>query len=70
MIKGMIDRIEGDWMIIVPESGAVFQVPASLFTDINQGEVVTISIEKDATEQANAEERIGEIRKGLNRVSL
>lgn len=70
MIKGTVDRIEGDWIIIVPESGPVFQVPVSLFPDAKEGDVVTVSIEKDLAGQNEAKERIDEIRKGLNRIEL
>lgn len=70
MIKAVIDRIEKKWIIIEPESGEIFQVPASLFPGMNPGDVVTISIEKDPSGQVEVKERIDEIRKGLNRVEL
>ena len=47
MIRVTIDRIEGDWLVIVPESGPVFQIPVSLFPGFKQGEVVSIALTRD-----------------------
>lgn len=70
MIYATVDRVEGDWVILVPESGPVFQVPISLFPGLKEKDVVRTIIEKDEEGKKAAEERIGEIRKGLNRVEL
>lgn len=70
MIKATIDRIEGEWIIIIPESGPVFQVPVSLFPILNPGDVVTVSIVKDKIGQTEAKVRIDKIRTELNRVPL
>lgn len=70
MIKASVDRIEGEWIILVPESGPVFQVPASLFPGLNEKDVVLLSIEKDEEGQKESQERIDKIRKGLKRVEL
>jgi hypothetical protein len=70
MIRATIDRIEGEWLIIVPETGPVFQIPVSLFPGFKEGEVISISLIRDEQGERNAKERVGEIRKGLNRVEL
>jgi len=70
MTRATVDRIEGDWIILVPESGPVFQVPVSLFPRLKEKDVVLVSIEKDEEGQKETEERIADIRKGLNRVEL
>ncbi len=70
MISATVDRIEGDWIILVPESGQVFQVPVSLFPGLREKDFVKVSIEKDESGQKETEERIADIRKGLNRVEL
>lgn len=70
MIRATVDRIEGDWLVLVPESGPVFQIPISLFPGFKEGDVVSISLTRDEQGEKEAKERIGEIRKGLNRVEL
>jgi len=70
MVRATVDRIEGDWLILVPESGPIFQIPFSLFPGFIDGEVVSISLTKDEQGEKDAKERIGEIRKGLNKVEL
>ena len=70
MIRAAIDRIEGDWIIIIPEDGPMFQVPVSLFPGLLEKDVVSISIEKDETREREGNEEIESIRNRLNRVSL
>jgi hypothetical protein len=70
IIRATIDRIEGDWLVLVPESGQVFQIPSSLFPGFKEGDIVSISLTRDEQSEKEAKERIGEIRKGLNRVEL
>lgn len=70
MIRATIDRIEGGWLVLVPESGQVFQVPCSLFPGFKEGDIVTISLTRDEQGEKEIKERITEIRKGLNRVEL
>ncbi len=70
MIKATIDRIEGNWLIIVPEEGPGFQIPSSLFPGFSEGNVVSISLIRDEKGEKEIKDRIGEIRKGLNRTSL
>lgn len=55
---------------MVPESGPVFQVPLSLFFGFKEGDVVSVSLTKDELGEKDTKERIGDIRKGLNRVEL
>jgi hypothetical protein len=70
MVRVSVDRIEGDWLILVPDSGPNFQIPASLFPGLQEKDVVTVSIEKDVTATQRETEEIEEIRKGLNTVEL
>ncbi len=70
MITGAVDRIEGDWIIVVLDSGKYIQVPVSVFPDFQPGDVVDISIQKDSKGQQEAKERIDKIRSGLKRVDL
>jgi hypothetical protein len=70
MILATIDRIEGEWLILVPESGPAFQLPATLFPGFDEGEIVSISLNRDNQIEKDVIKRIDEIRKGLNRVQL
>lgn len=70
MIHAVVDRIEGDWLILVPESGPVFQVPEILFPDYKEGDIVNISFEKDEEGKKDIGKRISEIREDLNRINL
>jgi hypothetical protein len=70
MIQASVDRLEGDWIILVPESGPVFQIPCSLFPGLNEGDVIRINIEKDEPGKMETEKRIEDLRKGLNKSTL
>ncbi len=70
MIKGSVDRLEDDWIIIVPDSGPIFQIPKLLFPDLKEGDIVSINMEREESEKIKANTRIDEIKKGLNRIKL
>lgn len=70
MIRATIDRIEGDWLIVIPEDGPLFQIPISLFPGFREGNIVLISVEKDEKGETEVKARIDSVRKGLNRVEL
>lgn len=70
MVRVTVDRIEGEWLVLVPESGSVFQIPVSLFPGFKEGDIITISVTRDKQGEKETNERITEIRKGLNRVEL
>lgn len=67
MIRATIDRIEDDWLIIIPESGPVFLIPVSLFPGLKEGDIVHLGIEKEEEEKKEVEDRITEILIGLKR---
>lgn len=70
MIKAVIDRVEGEWLVTVPESGPVFNLPRSLFPDIREGNHVVITVEHDKQGEKATMERIAQARSGLNRTPL
>jgi hypothetical protein len=70
MIKGTIDRIEGDWLIVIPDKGPNFQIPSSLFPGFREGNVISISVERDEQGEEETKKRIDDIRKGLNKSLL
>jgi len=70
MINATVDRIEGEWIILIPNSGPAFQVPRILFSCLNPGDAVIIAIERDESATSEAKERVDKIRSGLNRVEI
>ena len=70
MIKAVVDRAEGDWLVIVPESGPVFNLPKSLFPDLREGNHIRITIEPDRKGEKATMERIAQARSGLNKTPL
>lgn len=70
MVRATVDRIEGEWLILVPESGPVFQVPNLLFPGFREGDILSISFIREENEEKIIKQKIEEIRKGLNRVEL
>lgn len=69
-MKATIDRKEGEWVVVIPESGSPFNLPLKLFPDLEERDVIDISITKLESELKDTQERVNEIRKGLNKVSL
>ncbi|GEM_PF-2394063 len=70
MIRAAVDRIEGEWLILVPDNGPVFQVPVSVFSGFKDGDIVSISVTRDENGEKEVKKEIDEIRRGLNRVTL
>jgi hypothetical protein len=69
-MKATVDRIEGDWLVLVPESGPIFQIPTSLSPGLHEKEIVEILIVRDENSENESIKRINEIRKGLKKVEL
>jgi hypothetical protein len=68
--KAVVDRIEGDWAIVIPENGGVFNLPITLFPDLKEGNHITIRIEIDRAGEKATMERIAQLRAGLNKTPL
>ncbi len=68
MIRATIDRIEGEWIVLIPESGPVFQLPLILCPGWKEGDVVSLSLTRDEPGEQDAKDRIDKIRIGLSRV--
>ena len=52
MIRAAVDRIEGEWLILVPDNGPVFQVPVSVFSGFKDGDIVVVNDQLVSSEQA------------------
>ena len=63
-------EIEGDWVILLTEFGKVFEIPRPIFSSLKPSDIVTISIEIDELGYKEANNRIENIRLGLNRVEI
>lgn len=70
MIQGVVDRIEENCIVLNVSSGKILINPKSLFPDLREGDVISISITKDEIGQKEIEDRISDIRKNLKRVEL
>jgi hypothetical protein len=69
-MKAVIDRIEEDWIVLVDEGEAVFEIPVSWFPEGVEGDHVEITIMKDISSQIEAEKRVEGLRSKLKRVSI
>ena len=69
-INATVDRIEGEWIILISNNGKVFQVPGTLFPGLKPSDAVIIAIERDESAMSDAKDRINKIRSGLNRVEI
>ena len=69
-MKAVIDRIEENWIVLVDDDEAVFEIPVSWFPDGVEGDHVEITITKDISSQIEAEQRVEDLRSKLKRVSI
>lgn len=46
----IVDRIEGDYAIVEIEKGNMSNLPLDLVPNVKEGDIVTITINKDKTE--------------------
>ncbi|MBE6729820.1 MAG: DUF3006 domain-containing protein [Ruminococcaceae bacterium] len=49
-MKVIIDRFEGEYAVVEIEKGHFVDIPACLLVGANEGDVVSINIEKEETE--------------------
>lgn len=68
MIRATVDRIEGEWIVLVAESGPVFQLPLIFGPGWKEGDIVSLSLTRDEPGEEDAKDRIDGIRKGLNQM--
>lgn len=47
----IVDRIEGDFAVVEIEKGKMCNLPIELVPDVKEGDVVTITINQDKTEE-------------------
>lgn len=47
----IVDRIEGDYAVVEIDKGNMVNLPIELVPNIKEGDVVTITINKDKTEK-------------------
>ncbi len=72
MVLGSIDRVEEGTLIVLTHTDPVrmIHLPLALFPDLEEGDVVEISIEKNLEIAQEMRDRIIRLREGLNRVEL
>ena len=47
----IVDRIEGDYVVLEIEKGKMCNLPLELVPNVKEGDIVTIIINKDKTEE-------------------
>ena len=47
----IVDRIEGDYAVVEIEKGNMSEIPLELVQYVKEGDIVTITINKDKTEK-------------------
>lgn len=47
----VVDRIEGEYAVVEIEKGKMCNLPLELVPDVKEGDIVTITINKDKTEE-------------------
>ncbi len=47
----IVDRIEGDYAVVEIEKGNMSNIPLDLVPNVKEGDVVSITINKDKTEE-------------------
>ncbi len=47
----IVDRIEGDYALVEIEKGNISKLPLELVPDVKEGDIVTITINKDKTKE-------------------
>ncbi len=47
----IVDRIEGDYAVVEIEKGNMSEIPLELVPYVKEGDIVTITINKDKTEK-------------------
>lgn len=70
ILKAVVDRVEGEWAVIIPESGKPFNIPLSSFPNLKEGNHIVIDIYMDLVDEQTAQADIAKIRSGLNRTPL
>ena len=50
-MDAIVDRIEGDYALVEIEKGKMCNLPIELVPDVKEGDVVTITINKDKTKE-------------------
>lgn len=72
MVLATVDRVEDGVFVLVTHTKPVREIilPRELFSDVVEGDVVRVLVEKDMEEQADVEREIEGIRKGMKRVKI
>ena len=65
MILAAIDRIEEDWMVLVPDRGSPFSLPKDCFPGLKEGDRVRIELTRDNTSEEESRLRTAELKKRL-----
>jgi hypothetical protein len=72
MVIGTVDRIEEGILVILThtEPEQTIHMPSILYPDLEEGDMIEISIDKNLEISQEQRDRIFQLREGLNRVEL
>jgi hypothetical protein len=72
MIRGTIDRIENEVIVVLTHTEPVqtIHLPFALFPDFDEGDIIEIRVDKNLEIAQELRERGEKVREGLNRVEL
>lgn len=69
-MKASVDRKEGNFYVIITETGKKIQIPVGKYPKWKEGDEVNITDNEITQATKEAQERIADARKGLKKVDL
>lgn len=70
MIEADVDRIEEDWIVLVPDRGRTFSLPKKCYPELQEGNRVSIILDRKPASEAEFRRRTAEMKKNLKRSDL
>lgn len=70
MIEAAVDRIEGDWIVLVPDRGSPFSLPKDCYPGLQEGDRVSIILKPEPASEEASRRRTADMRKMLKRSDL
>lgn len=70
MIEAAVDRIEGDWIVLVPDRGSPFSLPKDCYPGLQEGDRVSIILTREPASEEESRRKTAEMRRKLKRTDL
>ena len=62
-MQGIVDRMEGEWIVLELESGEMVNLPRKILPEAAEGDVIVCSVDQEKTAQRR--EKLRELRRRL-----